>query len=34
VAVVLTVADSIRLEYDFRFVPDSAAGRNPGGGRI
>jgi len=34
VAVVLTVADSIRLEYDFRLVPDSAAGRNPGGGRI
>jgi polyisoprenoid-binding protein YceI len=24
VAVVLTVADSIRLEYDFRLVPDSA----------
>lgn len=34
VAVVLTVADSIRLEYDFHLVPDSAAGRNPGGGRI
>ena len=26
VAVVLTVADSIRLEYDFRLVPDSAGG--------
>lgn len=30
VAVVLTVADSIRLEYDFHLVPDSTAG---GGGR-